>query len=526
MPAMTAWPSIFPPTASRLKLKLTGMDFTVALMAGLAGAVLAAVLVALLVTWLNRRSAPDPGAALTERIQQLEHACSQERARADGETQSRSAAEQEVARLEEAGNHLRARASELEESIDKSNTRLAEAQAELRALHSTNERLRAEAAKEREFSAKRIADLEQSREAMKKEFRVLAQDVMEQQGASFKQQNREQIEGLLNPLRTRIVEFQQGLELSQRQAAQARASLAKQIEMLGARSQAMSQETENLTRALKGQTHVQGAWGELVLTTILEKSGLREGDEFVSQETVADSEGKRLRPDVVVNLPNGHRIVVDAKVSLAAFERWVNAEGDEDTRTKSLRAHLESVRHHISELSGKSYAQAIGAAPDYVIMFVPIEGALAAALNADPQITSFALERNVTIASPTNLMTLLRTVANLWQVERRDRNAQAIAERAGKLYDKFAGFVADLENIGIRMSQAAKAHDQAMSKLTTGSGNLVRQVELLRDLGAKNQKSLSAELVDKAQAGVSTPPVPKPDPLIMADEKSAPPKSA
>jgi DNA recombination protein RmuC len=260
----------------------------------------------------------------------------------------------------------------------------------------------------------------------------------------------------------------------------------------------MTSETRNLTLALRGEAQTQGAWGEMILSTILQRSGLREGEEYVTQESHATDEGVRLRPDVIVNLPDDNRIVIDSKVSLSAFTDYVN-DGDPVSKAEHLARHVASMHSHIKGLSRKEYHRVTGL--DFVIMFVPIEGALAAALQDDPELTSFAAEHNVAIGTPTTLMLALRTVANVWHVERRNKNAEAIAERAGKLYDKFVGFSVDMQALGEQLAKARRAYDDALGKLSTGSGNLVRQTEMLKALGAKTSKALPLELAADAQAG-------------------------
>jgi DNA recombination protein RmuC len=354
-------------------------------------------------------------------------------------------------------------------------------------------------------SDEKLALLAEARERMTKEFRILADEVMKRHGDSFTKQNKEQMDGILTPLRDRLTEFQQGLQMAQTESARERATLKEQIRALTESSAKMTQETHNLTRALKGKAQAQGAWGEMVLSTILEHSGLREGEEYVTQESHSNESGQRLRPDVVVNLPNAQRIVIDSKVSLTAFEAFVNAETDAE-RPARLKAHLGSMRTHIRSLAGKDYQAASGSRLDYVIMFVPIEGALAVALQADPALTGFAAECNVAIATPTTLMIALRTVANVWQVERRNRNAELIADRAGKLYDKFVGFLDDMGDMGVRLAKARESYDCAMGKLSTGRGSLVKQVEYLRELGAKTSKAMPQNLLDEVSSGTLPAP--------------------
>lgn len=347
----------------------------------------------------------------------------------------------------------------------------------------------------RRQEAEKIALLTDAKERLSEQFKVLAEEVLGRHGQTFKAQNKEQLDGLLAPLKQQLAQFQQGLQATHIETAKDRASLAEQIRALVSNNQAMTTEARNLTQALKGGSQTQGAWGEMILSTILERSGLREGEEYVTQESHSTEDGARLRPDVVVNLPDRKRMVIDSKVSLNAFTDFVN-EADPAAKSAHLSRHLVSVRAHIKELSAKKYQQLDASGLDYVLMFVPIEGALVAALQADPGLTGYAAELNVALCTPTTLMIALRTVANVWNVERRNRNAEAIADRAGKLYDKFVGFVADLQAVGSQIDRTRTTYDGAMRKLSTGGGNLVRQVKMLEELGAKTSKSLDSELVE------------------------------
>ena len=340
-------------------------------------------------------------------------------------------------------------------------------------------------------------DAEKQAEILTTQFRALSAEMLEKHGNTLKSQNKEQIEGLLKPLREKIVDFERGLTDRHTQASAQNAALKEQLSQLGKLNKTMVDEASNLTRALKGESQTQGAWGEMILETILQRTGLREGIEYDSQASSTDAEGRRLRPDIVVNLPDGERIIVDSKVSLTAFEKFVNAE-DEKEKQQALAAHVSSLRAHIDELAKKDYTGAVGSRLDYVIMFVPIEGALAVALNADAELTGKAIERNVAIATPTTLMTMLKTVSAMWGIERQHQNAEEIAKRAGLLYDKFAGFVESLEGVGKRIKQAQAEYETAHARLYSGTGNLIRQVETIKELGAKTRKALPAELVAKA----------------------------
>jgi DNA recombination protein RmuC len=358
---------------------------------------------------------------------------------------------------------------------------------------------------ERKQSEEKLNLLREARDDMTKEFKVLAAAVMQENGQIFSKQNKEQIDVVLTPLREKLTEFQLGLTTAHSENVRERAALAEQIKQLSAASATMTSETSSLTRALKGKAQTQGAWGEMILATILEKSGLRQGEEYVTQTSHTTEDGQRLRPDVIVNLPGGQRIVIDAKVSLTAFEAYVNAGNDED-RAASLQRHLASMRTHIKTLGDKGYQVHTNGGVDYVIMFVPIEGALAIALQEAPDMTSEALAQNVNIATPTTLMIALRTAASVWQVERRSKNAETIATRAGQLYDKFVGFIEDMRRLGQRMEQAQSTYTDALSKLTNGNGNLLRQVEMIKNLGAKTSKMLPTDFLDAAEpAALPTP---------------------
>lgn len=368
---------------------------------------------------------------------------------------------------------------------------------------------------ERKQSEEKLCLLREARDDMTKEFKLLATAVMQQHGETFSKQNKEQIAVVLGPLREKLTEFQLGLSAAHTESLKERATLGEQIKQLAAASTIMTSETSNLTRALKGKAQTQGAWGEMVLAKILENCGLRQGEEYLTQPSHTTENGQRLRPDVIVNLPNGHRIVIDAKVSLTAYAAHVNAENEED-RASCLQRHLVSMRTHIKTLGDKGYQVHINDCVDYVIMFVPIEGALALALNEAPDMTIDALAQNVIIATPTTLALALRTAASVWQDERRNKNAEAIATRAGQLYDKFVGFTEDMRSLGKRLEQAQSTYGEAMGKLTTGSGNLLRQADMLKSLGAKTSKALLPDLLDGAEP-IALPPAIQVDHPTSAD---------
>ncbi len=428
------------------------------------------------------------------RIPELEQAVAQHARLADELRAAQANADRECATA-------KGELSRVEAALQEARVRLTETEGMLAAVRTEREgfktglaTLQETLSKERLHAAEKLQLLQDAKDTMTKEFGLLANEVMARHGESFSKQNKEQIDGLLQPMRDKLAEFQQGLQSAHTESAKERATLGEQIRGLSETSARMTTETTNLTRALKGKAQTQGAWGEMILASILQRSGLREGAEYVSQATGATEEGQRLRPDVIVSLPGDQRIVIDAKVSLVAFEGHVNAATDSE-RDMCLGRHLNSMRTHIKTLSSKDYRAVAGSRLNYVVMFVPIEGALAAALQGDPGLTSFAMENNVTIATPTTLMIALRTVHSVWQVECRNQNAEAIADRAGKLYDKFVGFVTDLQQVGRGLKLADDSYRDAMGKLSTGKGNLVRQIEQLKGMGARTGKSLPLSLL-------------------------------
>ena len=393
-------------------------------------------------------------------------------------------------------------AIERKEEIDRLNgdlsklrLKLGEEAEERQSLSNTISRLEAEMKAERKTADEKISMLSQMRAEMEAKFKELAAKALEQQGEQFSKANIEKLKATLTPLEKDVGHFQGELKAAHEATLKDRAALKAEINQLSERSEAISQEAVALTRALKSDRQKQGAWGEMILESILERSGLREGIEYETQAHRTGGSGERLRPDVVVNIPGGKTLVVDSKVSLVAYTDAVNAETDEDAISARKR-HVTSLRGHINSLSAKDYQNAENSTVDYVILFVPIEGALSEALREDGGITEFALEKNVTIATPTTLMMALKTVANVWAVERRNKNAEEIATRAGRLYDKVVGFVNNLENVGKRLEQAQVAYQNAFGQLSGGRGNLLSQVEGLKALGAKTGKSLSVEFED------------------------------
>jgi len=421
-------------------------------------------------------------AALTNRISRLDAEL-----RAAGTLATTTAT-----RTQETLTELRAQVTDRDGQIRDLRVKLDQAGADKQALTGQVNKLGAELAAQGEAAAEKIEILSKIRADMEAKFGELAREALKVQGEAFSATNLERLNATLTPLKEHVGHFERELKAVHQATVDDRAALKAEIKHLTQRSEAISQEATALTRALKSDQQRQGAWGEMILSNILERSGLREGEEYETQAHRTGTDGERLRPDVVVRIPGGRSLVVDSKVSLVAYAEAVNAENDVDAAAARKR-HVASLPAHINGLSGKSYQAAEDLTVDYVILFVPIEGALSEALREDGALTEYALERQVTIATPTTLMMALRTVSHVWAVERRNRNAEEIAKRAGLLYDKVAGFISSMEGVGTRLRQAQDSYDVALGQLSQGSGNLLRQTEMLKTLGAKTTKSIGME---------------------------------
>jgi DNA recombination protein RmuC len=339
--------------------------------------------------------------------------------------------------------------------------------------------------------AERSREVESLQERFKADFAVLAHKIMQRNSAEMSQQHRDQLDGLLEPLKEKLHAFEKQVQESYQQEARERFHLKKEIEQLVNINQQMSIEANNLTKALKGDNKAQGNWGEMVLSRILESSGLRQGEEFITQAAFTDDEGQRRQPDVLVKLPDDRHIVVDSKVSLKAYEALISEEDDEK-RQKLLQSHTQSVSQHVKGLGGKHYAELEGMrSPDFVLLFMPVEAAFSLAVKTSPELFQQAWDQRIVIVSPTTLLATLRTVSSIWKLERQNRNAEEIARQGGLLYDKFVGFVEEMEKMGKHIDQAARSHDSAMRKLRDGRGALTSRAEKLRELGVRNSKKLS-----------------------------------
>lgn len=342
------------------------------------------------------------------------------------------------------------------------------------------------------------AEVEQLQARFKTEFENIANRLLEEKSERFTAQNAQQLQSVLSPLKEKIKEFEENVERKFLEETREKTSLKKEIEQLHQLNQQLSHDAHNLAAALKGQSKVQGDWGELQLETLLEKSGLQKGVHFLTQVTYRDDDGHAKRPDFIIHLPENKHLVVDAKVSLTAFERYFNTD-DPNERDQHLKAHVTSLRNHVENLSRTNYQMLYQInTPDYMLLFVPLEGALTIAAQADPKLFTDALERNIVLVTTSSLLATMRTVAHLWKQEKQTRSVLEIARQSGLLYDKFVAFVEDLRTIGNRLDNARTAYDDAMNKLTSAArpgDTLIGKAEKIRELGARASKSLPQELL-------------------------------
>lgn len=334
------------------------------------------------------------------------------------------------------------------------------------------------------------------------QFENLANKILEEKSLKFTEQNQQSLKHILNPLQEKITDFEKKVENTHKESIDYHAALRQQILGLREMNLQMSKETVNLTKALKGDSKVQGNWGELVLERVLEKSGLEKGREYEIQKSFTTEEGNRVQPDVIISLPDGKKMIVDSKVSLTAYERYINEESDEQ-KSLFLKEHVNSLKRHVEQLGNKNYQHLYEMeSPDFVLLFIPIEPAFAIALNEDTQLYNKAFEKNIVIVTPSTLLATLRTIDSMWTNQKQQENAVEIARQAGALYDKFDGFVNDLVKIGKKMDEAKTEYEGAMNKLVDGRGNLITSVQKLKIMGAKAKKSLPEAIINRASSNL------------------------
>ena len=345
------------------------------------------------------------------------------------------------------------------------------------------------------------AEVEALQQKFTKEFENLANKILRSNSEVFTKQNKEQLKTILNPLQEKIQTFEKKVEDSQKESISMHSALKEQLLGLKDLNLQMTKEATNLTKALKGDSKMQGNWGELVLERVLEKSGLEKDREYFVQQSFTLEDGTRVMPDVVLHLPDNKKMIIDSKVSLTDYERYINSE--EEEKVTSLKNHVNSIKKHVDQLSEKNYQDLYDIeSPDFVLMFIPIEPAFAVALNEDNSLYNKAFEKNIVIVTPATLLATLRTIDTMWNNEKQQRNAIEIARQAGALYDKFEGLVKDLTGVGKDIDRAKSNYSAAMNKLVEGRGNLIISVEKLKKMGAKAKKALPENIVKRAEENV------------------------
>lgn len=368
--------------------------------------------------------------------------------------------------------------------------------------------LRATAMQERRNADEKLRLLQASEERLSQQFENLANKIFEQKSQGLQQQNQQTLSATLEPFKQQLESFKRQVQQQYSDETKERSALRSELMSLRELNRQMAHEAEALTRALKGDTKQQGNWGELVLERILEQSGLREGHEYQTQSHHRDEDGKSFKPDVIVHLPNQKDVIIDSKVSLSAYERYFNSD-DEAEKERLLQEHVQSLKQHIKQLGKKNYQQLEGLRTlDYVLMFVPVEPAFLLAVDREPELIKLALEQQIMLVSPTNLLVALRTVHNIWQYEYQNRNAEKIAIDAGKLYDKFVGFIEDLEKVGSSLQTLDNRYQEAMKKLSSGRGNLVSRIEKFREMGVQTSKRIANEWLDDDDSDAGSKSVP------------------
>ncbi len=404
----------------------------------------------------------------------------------------------EQSTLAERQNQMSSTIEELKRNLTKVEADREEIRREKELLSSEIARKNADFEHLEQLNLKRDKELEERQEQLRKDFEILATKILDEKSEKFTLQNKENIKNILNPLQEKIKTFEEKVDLTQKESISMHSALKEQLLGLKDLNQQMSKEATNLTRALKGDSKMQGNWGELVLERVLEKSGLEKDREYFVQQSFTLENGSRVLPDVVLHLPDGKKMIIDSKVSLTDYERLVNA--DDDDKGVYLKAHVNSIKKHVDQLSEKNYQDLYDIeSPDFVLMFIPIEPAFAVVVNEDNSIYNKAFEKNIVIVTPSTLLATLRTIDSMWNNEKQQQNAIEIARQAGALYDKFEGLVNDLTGVGKKIDAAKSDYSAAMNKLVEGRGNLITSVEKLKKMGAKAKKSLPESIIKRAE---------------------------
>ncbi len=365
-----------------------------------------------------------------------------------------------------------------------------------RHLNEAQTKLQTEYEQAQKHNAEKLALLEEAKTKLAHEFKALADQIFEEKQQKMTQSSKETLDNIIKPMQKDISEFKARMEQVHKEDIEARSALSQHLQHLQELNQQMSQDALNLAQALKGNSKVQGNWGEMILEKLLESSGLREGYEFKREQSLINDEGKRQRPDVIIYMPNNKQVIIDAKVSLTDYERAVSCQ-DDATKSQFVRAHVKSIQQHINALAGKRYDHLEGVhSPDYVLMFMPIEAAYLMAIEADSSIFEEAFERRIAVVTPSTLYATLKLIEQLWRYERQTENVAKLTKQAGSLHDKFVGFLQSFEDIQKHISKAQDSYDKALGQLKNGRGNLMNQAKTLADLSGKAKKEIPKHLLD------------------------------
>ncbi|QFU22600.1 DNA recombination protein RmuC [Shewanella eurypsychrophilus] len=390
------------------------------------------------------------------------------------------------------------RVAQLDAQLQESQRKVMEAQLALSKSNAMQQTLAVKYSTQQQALEDKISVLEVAEVRLNTQFENLANKIFEERSEKLQNQSTQHLDAVLAPFKQQLEGFRKQVQESYTTEQSERSAFKHQLESLKALNLQMSQDAVNLTKALKGDNKQQGNWGEVILERVLQESGLREGHEYDTQTDLKNDDGKRFKPDVIVHLPENKDVVIDAKMSLVAYERYFNSD-DEAVKIQALKDHILSVRGHIKGLSQKDYQKLHGLTSlDYVLMFIPLEPAFLLALEHDPSLVNYALELNIMLVSPTNLLVALRTINNIWRYEYQNQNAQHIAKQAGKIYDKLCGFIEDMDKLGRAIEGAEKSYTNAMSKLSNGKGNLIRQAHQMQQLGVDTSKKLDPQLIESA----------------------------
>lgn len=410
-------------------------------------------------------------------------------------------AKSEQAALEEKNNGLNFQIEELKSQLVTSNSEKETIRTEKEAINIQLSKKENDFENLWERNKEQKDEVEKLQEKFTKEFENLANKILEEKSTKFTEQNKENMKNILSPLQEKIQLFEKKVDDTHKESIDYHAALRQQIIGLSEMNAQMSKETLNLTKALKGDSKMQGNWGELVLERVLEKSGLEKDREYYVQQSHTSVDGNRVFPDVVINLPDGKKMIVDSKVSLTAYEKYINEE-DDSLKIGYLKEHVSSIKRHVEQLGEKNYHDLYEIeSPDFVLLFIPIEPAFAMALNEDTTLYNKAFEKNIVIVTPSTLLATLRTIDSMWANQKQQENAMEIARQAGALYDKFQGFVEDLIKIGKKIDESKTEYGAAMNKLVEGKGNLITSVEKLKKMGAKAKKALPDSILKRADNG-------------------------